>query len=67
MGGWLYGVSGHIWAEMLIEGAEWRQVDPTGGGRLGCGIYHIPYFTTETGDMPILYLSMPQIEILETK
>ena len=67
VGGWLYGVSGHIWAEVLIEGAGWQQVDPTGGGRLDCGIYHIPYFTTETGDMPILYLSMPQIEILDTR
>ena len=67
VGGWLYGTSGHIWAEVLIEGKGWKQVDPTGGGKLRCGIYHIPYFTTETGEMPILYLSMPQIEITETK
>jgi hypothetical protein len=65
--GWLYGTSGHVWAEVLIEGKGWQQVDPTGGGKLKCGIYHIPYFTTETGEMPILYLSMPQIKILETK
>lgn len=67
VGGWLYGTSGHIWAEVLIEGKGWKQVDPTGGGKLECGIYHIPYFTTETGEMPILYVSMPKIEILETK
>jgi len=67
VGGWLYGTSGHIWAEVLTEGRGWQQVDPTGGGKLNCGIYHVPYFTTETGEMPILYLSMPQIELIETK
>ena len=66
VGGWLYGTSGHVWAEVLTDGKGWQQVDPTGGGRLDCGIYHIPYFTTETGDMPILYVSMPQIDILQT-
>ena len=67
VGGWLYGTSGHIWAEVLIEGKGWKQFDPTGGGKLNCGIYHIPYFTTETGEMPILYFSIPQIEIAETE
>ena len=67
VGGWLYGGGGHIWAEVFIEGKGWQQVDPTGGGKLKCGIYHIPYFTTETGEMPILYLSMPEIKILEAK
>lgn len=60
--GWLYGSSGHVWAEFYREGKGWQQVDPTGGGTLRCGIYHIPYFTTEDGEMPIVYLSMPQIE-----
>jgi hypothetical protein len=67
VGGWLYGTSGHIWAEVLISGKGWRQVDPTGGGKLNCGIYYIPYFTTETGEMPILYVSMPELQILETE
>jgi len=67
VGGWLYGASGHIWAEVLIEGKGWQQVDATGGGKLQCGIYHIPCFITETGEMPILYVSMPEIEILETE
>lgn len=65
--GWFYGASGHVWAEVLIPGKGWLQVDPTGGGILKCGIYHIPYFTTENGEMPILYLSMPDIEIVEAK
>jgi hypothetical protein len=67
VGGWLYGTSGHIWAEYLDEGKGFRQIDATGAGKLDCGVYHIPYFTSETGEMPILYLSMPTIEIVETK
>ena len=67
VGGWLYGTSGHIWAEYLDVGKGWKQVDATGAGKLNCGIYHIPYFTSETGEMPILYVSMPGIEIVETK
>jgi hypothetical protein len=65
--GWLYASSGHVWAEYYREGKGWQQVDPTGGGELQCGIYHIPYFTSEDGEMPILYLSMPKIEIVEAK
>lgn len=64
VGGWLFGTSGHIWAEVLEDGGRWRQVDPTGGGRLPCGIYHIPMFTTETGDMPVLHVAMPDIEVV---
>jgi hypothetical protein len=67
VGGWLYGSSGHIWAEYLVEGKGFKQVDATGAGKLNCGIYHIPYFTSETGEMPILYVSMPTIEIVQTK
>jgi hypothetical protein len=67
VGGWLYGASGHIWAEYLDEGKGFKQVDATGAGKLDCGIYHIPFFTSETGEMPILYVSMPTIEIVETK
>lgn len=63
--GWLYAASGHIWAEVLYEGKGWQQVDPTGAGVLECGIYHIPYLTSEDGSMPILYVSMPEIKLLE--
>lgn len=63
--GWLYGASGHVWAEYYRDGKGWQQVDPTGGVNFPCGIYHIPYFTSEDGEMPIVYLAMPQIEIEE--
>jgi hypothetical protein len=62
--GWLYGSGGHVWAEYLIPGKGWQQVDPTGGTKLNCGIYHIAYFSTEDGKMPILYLAMPKIKII---
>jgi len=65
--GWFYGSSGHVWAEFYREGEGWQQVDPTGGGKLMCGIYHIPYFSSEDGEMPIVYVAMPKIETLETK
>ena len=61
--GWLYGSSGHVWCEYYSEGKGWQQVDPTGGGVLPCGLYHLAYFTTETGDMPIVYMGMPAISI----
>lgn len=67
LGGWLYGASGDVWAEVLVEGKGWQQVEPTGGTLVNCGIYHIPYFVTEDGDMPILYTSMPTVEIKEVK
>lgn len=62
--GWLFAGSGHVWAEYYREGKGWQQVDPTGGGQLDCGIYHVPYFTSEDGEMPILYLSMPKLEVI---
>ena len=65
--GWLYGSSGHVWAEWHDARRGWVPVDPTGGNILPCGIYHIPYFTTDDGEMPIVYLSMPKIEIVETR
>jgi hypothetical protein len=63
--GWLHGRSGHVWAEVLLEGKGWRQVDPTAG--MACGSDYIPYFTTEDGHMPIVYLAMPEIEVLKRK
>ena len=65
--GWLYGGSGHVWAEYYREGVGWQQVDPTGGGLLTCGLFHIPYFVSEEGEMPLLYVQRPSIEMIEFK
>jgi hypothetical protein len=65
--GWLYGSSGHVWCECYLEGKGWQQVDPTGGNVLPCGLYHLAYFTSNDGEMPIVYLKAPTITMLETK
>jgi len=60
VGGWLVGQSGHVWAEVLLPAQGWMQIDPTAGA--ACGTDYLPFFTTETGEMPIVYLAMPEIE-----
>ncbi len=65
VGGWVYQTAGHAWVEVLIEGEGWRQVDPTTGRISDFGAFYIPYFTSETGDMPFLYISKPAVEVLK--
>jgi len=60
VGGWLARISGHVWAKVLLPEQGWLQVDPTGGS--ACGTEYLAYFTTESGEMPIVYLAMPEIE-----
>jgi len=50
-----------------LEGKGWKQVDPTGGNVLPCEIYHLAYFTSNDGEMPIVYLKAPLIQMMETK
>jgi hypothetical protein len=57
--GWLYPVEGHIWAEVLIEGKGWRQIDPQAGA--GCDSRYVPFIVSETGAMPVVYTSPVQI------
>lgn len=53
--GWLHGVEGHVWVEVL-EGedesgsAGFRAFDPTTG--LECGSDHVPWFTSHDGALP---------------
>ena len=61
--GWLHGVSGHVWSEVWIEGAGWRQVDPTSA--LGCGSDYVPYLVTNDGEISLVYASDVKIEILD--
>jgi len=65
VGGWFYSQSAHVWAEVLYEGSGWHQVEPTGGGIVKCGIYHIPYIASEDGSISIVYLSKPKVEFSE--
>jgi hypothetical protein len=61
--GWLYGAEGHIWAEVLMAGQGWVQVDPTAG--MPCGSDYIPYLVSEDGELPLVYLSAVRIEVLQ--
>ena len=57
--GWLHPVEGHIWAEVLIDGEGWRQVDPQAGG--GCDSRYVPFMVSESGAMPVVYTSAVRI------
>lgn len=63
--GWFFSQSAHVWAEALHEGSGWLQIETTGGGITGSGIYHIPLTASEDGAMSFMYLSRPRIEFLE--
>jgi hypothetical protein len=58
--GWLVGSEGHIWAEAWVKGTGWVAVDAT-APTIGVGSGHVPLFTTEDGEMPVLYLERPVI------
>lgn len=60
--GWVYRGEGHVWAEVLVEGRGWVQVDPTAGA--ACGSDYLPYLASEDGEMPLLYLSPVKIDVI---
>lgn len=59
--GWLHNQSGHVWAEVAIDG-NWHQFDPTSGGP--CSSEYIPLMQSDNGETPWIYASMPVIEIV---
>jgi len=63
--GWLHGLSGHVWAEVLVDGNAWKPVDPTSGIR--CGSDYIPFMSSADGEISLLYLSEVEIEIVSSK
>lgn len=62
--GWLDGVSGHVWAEVYVEGEGWRAVDPTGVPP--CGSHYIPYFGGADGSASFAYASGVDVRVLPT-
>lgn len=62
--GWVEGLSGHIWAEVYLEGRGWVSVDPTVPW-LGVGGEYVPLMVTEDGEMPVLHARIPVLERLE--
>ncbi len=56
--------SGHVWTEVHLSGRGWLPVDATCRW-LGTSADYVPWFLTEDGEMPIVYLAMPQLERVE--
>jgi hypothetical protein len=65
LSGWLAGPdgSGHIWSQAWISGEGWVDVDTT-NNRIGADDRYVPFRCTEDGEMPVLYVSMPEVEKL---
>ena len=63
--GWVHPLDGHVWAEVLIEGKGWRQVDPEAGA--GCDSRYVPFVASESGAMPMVYTSAVRIVPREAK
>ncbi len=63
--GWLAGPqgSGHIWSQVWLEDEGWVDVDTTAKS-VGADERYLPFRCTEDGEMPVLYVSMPEIEQL---
>jgi hypothetical protein len=59
VGGWLYPESGHIWAEVYLEGKGWYGADPTCFW-LGTSEDYIPLFLSSDGTIPFIYHTIPQ-------
>lgn len=55
--------AGHVWAEVFVDGG-WLPVDATTTW-LGTSAEYIPFFRTDDGTMPVVYLQMPTIERAE--
>ncbi len=62
--GWLHQASGHVWAEVLING-RWQQIDPTTG--FGCGSDYLPLVVSDDGEISYIYASPVEIELLSSK
>jgi len=64
LGGWLYKKgkisAGHAWAEVFLGNYGWIPIDALRKS-LRIPDYYIPYFATDDGRLPVVYLSMPRV------
>jgi hypothetical protein len=64
LGGWLYQKgkinAGHAWAEVFLRDYGWMPIDALRKS-LTIPDYYIPYFATDDGKLPVVYLSKPKV------
>jgi transglutaminase-like putative cysteine protease len=58
--GWLVGTSGHVWAQVYLDGEGWVSVDATASWT-GVSEDYVPLFISEGGEVPAVYWSPPAI------
>ena len=60
--GWVPAMNaGHVWAEVYLKDKGWLPVDTTCSW-LGVSIDYVPWFLSDDGEMPIVYLKLPRLE-----
>lgn len=63
--GWVPALgAGHVWTEVRLGEAGWIPVDATTTW-LGTGTDYIPFFRTQEGPLPFVYLAMPTVRAVE--
>jgi len=58
--GWIYGKSGHIWAEVHIPERGWCSIDPSTPSS-GVTTDYVPFFISENGELPAIYWEEPEL------
>ncbi len=59
--GWVPALgAGHVWTEVHLAGEGWIPVDATTPW-LGTGTDYVPFFLSEDGALPFVYLRMPRL------
>lgn len=58
--GWIYGKSGHVWAEVYIPERGWCSIDPSTPSS-GVTTDYVPFFISENGELPAIYWEEPEL------
>lgn len=58
--GWVPGLGGHSWVEVYFPEEGWVAVDPTTSW-LGVSEEYIPFVSSEIGEIPYVYWSIPEV------